>query len=111
MVLLSNVIHIYGESTVGNLLAKAAGVLAPGGVLAVAEFLRGHSSRAAPMGVQMLLRSAEGDTYTEAAIRGWMEDAGLGEVRVDALDEERQLVTAMRGGEKVDGAPTQRGSA
>jgi len=97
VVLLSNVIHIYGEDTVAALLGNAAGVVAPGGVLAVAEFLRGHSRRAAPMGVRMLLRTEAGDTWSEEAITGWLEGAGLGDVRVDDLDEDRQLVTAVRG--------------
>ena len=98
IVLLSNVIHIYGEDAVRALFETTAGVLAPGGVLAVAEFLRGRSGRAPPMGLQMLLKTEAGDTYSEETIGGWMEAAGLGDVRVDDLDEDRQLVTALRGG-------------
>ncbi len=97
IVLLSNVIHIYGEATVEALFGKAADVLASGGVLAVAEFLRGRSRRAAPMGLQMLLKSEAGDTYSAETIGEWLRAAGLTAVRVDALDEDRQLVTGMRG--------------
>jgi SAM-dependent methyltransferase len=97
VVLLSNVIHIYGEATVAALFEKGAGVLGPGGVLAVAEFLRGRSHRAAPMGLQMLLRSEAGDTYSADAIGEWLTAAGLTDVEVGALDEDRHLVTAVQG--------------
>jgi len=97
VVLLSNVIHIYDEATVRALFGKTVPVLAPGGILAVAEFLRGRSSRAAHLGLQMLLRSDAGDTYSEEQLRGWLVDAGLSDVRVDALDADRDLLTAIRG--------------
>jgi SAM-dependent methyltransferase/DNA-binding transcriptional ArsR family regulator len=96
VVLLSNVVHIYDAASVRALFAKAARVLSPGGVLAVAEFLRGRSSRAAHLGLQMLLKSARGDAYSEAEIRQWMREAGLVDDRVDALDEDRHIVTALR---------------
>jgi SAM-dependent methyltransferase len=96
VVLLSNVIHIYDGSTIRTLFANAADTLKPGGVLAVAEFLRGRSTRAAQLGLQMLLKSEAGDTYSEEQIGGWMREAGLSELHVDGLDEERYLITAVR---------------
>ncbi len=97
VVLLANVIHIYDAPSVRELLAKAVGVLAGGGVLAVAEFLRGRSARAAHLGLQMLLRSDAGDAYSDEQVRLWMAGAGLSDIRVDSLDEDRQLVTGMLG--------------
>ncbi|UCC25630.1 MAG: class I SAM-dependent methyltransferase [Gemmatimonadales bacterium] len=96
LVLLSNVIHIYDGPTIATLFRQACEVLAPGGVLAVAEFLRGRSRRAAHLALQMLLKSDRGDAHSEEEIRGWMEDAGFGDVRVDALDRDRHLLTARR---------------
>jgi SAM-dependent methyltransferase len=96
LVLLSNVIHIYAEPSVRTLFAKTTQVLAASGVLAVAEFLRGRSSRAAQLGLRMLLKSGAGDTYSEAQIRSWMEDVGLTDLRVESIDGDRDLVTGLR---------------
>lgn len=94
VVLLSNVIHIYGPEENRRLVAEAARVAAPGGVVAVQDFLRGRSGRAARFGLVMLMRTDSGNTYAEVEVRRWMEEAGLGEIRVDDLDPDRQLVTA-----------------
>jgi len=96
LALLSNVVHIYDEPSVRALFEKTVDTLAPGGVLAVAEFLRGRSSRAAHLGLRMLLKSASGDTYSEAQLRTWMEEAGLTDMRVAEIDDDRQLVTGVR---------------
>lgn len=95
IVLLSNVIHIYREDVIRDLLHAVVRVLAPGGVVAVAEFFRGRSRRAAHLGLQMLLKSEGGDTYPEASVAGWLEDAGLTGTRVDELDPDRHLMTAV----------------
>jgi len=97
IVLLSNVIHIYGEDVIRDLLRAVVGVLASGGVVAVAEFFRGRSRRAAQLGLQMLLKSEGGDTYPEASVARWLEDAGLTGTRVDELDPDRHLMTAVLG--------------
>jgi len=96
LVLLSNVLHIYGPDTNRRLMEKVAGVTAPGGMVAVVEFLRKRSRRAARFAVQMLLRSDEGDAYGEDEIVGWMEGAGFEAARVDDVDPDRQIVTALR---------------
>ena len=97
LVLLSNVLHIYGPDANHALLSKVARVLPVGGVVAVAEFLRGRSSKAARFGVQMLIKSDEGDAYSEGQISGWLTEVGFEDVRVDDLDADRQLMTATKG--------------
>jgi SAM-dependent methyltransferase len=97
LVLLSNVLHIYGPDTNRALLRKTAGVLPVGGVVAVVEFLRGRSGKAARFGVQMLIKSDEGDAYSEAQISAWLTEVGFEDVRVDDLDADRQLMTARKG--------------
>jgi SAM-dependent methyltransferase len=94
VVLLSSVIHIYGPDQNRELFRRVAEVCTPGAVVAVAEFLSGRSARAPGLAVRMLLKSASGGAYSEAEIGGWLEEAGFGDRRVDALDEDRQLVTA-----------------
>jgi SAM-dependent methyltransferase len=97
VVLLSNILHIYSPERNAALVARVAEVTARGGVVAVAEFLRGRSGRAARFAVQMLLHTGEGDAYAEDDVVGWLEAAGFSEARADDLDPERQLVTAIRG--------------
>jgi C-methyltransferase len=96
VVLLSNVLHIYSPERNMALVARAAEVTAPGGVVAVAEFLRGRSGRAARFAVQMLLHTDEGDAYGEDEVAAWLEEAGFADPSVDDLDAERQLLTAVR---------------
>lgn len=96
IVLVSNVLHIYGPETNRGLLAEASRVSAPGGVVAVQDFLRERSPRAARFALVMLMRTDAGNTWREDEIRGWMEDAGLADVRVEDLDADRQLVTARK---------------
>ncbi len=96
VVLLSNILHIYAPERNMALAAKVAEVTAPGGVVAVAEFVRGRSGRAARFAVQMLLHTEEGDTYAEDEVVGWLEAAGFVDAHVDDLDVDRQLVTALR---------------
>lgn len=95
VVLLSNVLHIYGPEENRRVVAEAARVTAPGGVVAVQDFVRGWSGRAARFALVMLMRTESGNTYGEEELRRWMAAAGLGEVRVESLDPDRQLVTGI----------------
>jgi len=96
VVLLSNITHIYAPAANRGLFARAGEVLAPGGVLAVADMLRGRSPRAARFAVVMLLRTEAGDTYTEDDYRSWLREAGFRDVEVDDIEPDRQLVTGLR---------------
>ena len=94
--LLSNVVHIYGPDTNRRLLEKAAGSVRPGGVAAVADFVRGRSARAARFALVMLLKSEEGDTYRTEVVEGWLQEAGFRDPEIAPLDEDRHVVTAIR---------------
>jgi SAM-dependent methyltransferase len=96
LVLISNVVHIYGPATIRELFGKVAASVEPGGVLAVAELLRGRSARAASLAIQMLLKTEAGDMYMFDELSGWMAEAGFTDARLDALDDERDLVSAVR---------------
>ena len=96
IVLLSNVLHIYGPERIRALFARVAAVTRPGGVVAIQEFLRGRSGRAGRFGIRMLLLTDEGNAYSEAELAGWLRAAGFAEARVDDVDEDRQLLTAAR---------------
>lgn len=94
--LLSNVVHIYGPETNRRLLARVAERVRPGGVVAVADFVRGRSPRAARFALVMLLHTEEGDTYTEEEVRRWLREAGFRDPRCSDLDDDRQVITALR---------------
>lgn len=96
IVLISNVLHIYPPDTNRALLARAAEVVPSGGMIAIGEFLRGRSRKAARFGVQMLVKSDGGDAYTEEEITEWLTDAGFSDAEVADLDPDRQLLTAVR---------------
>lgn len=98
VVLLANVAHIFGPDANRALVARAADSLAPGGVLAIFDFLLGVSPRAAMFAVNMLVATAEGRTYREDEVRGWCADAGLAVESVsDFAERDEQLVIARRG--------------
>lgn len=93
--LLSNVLHMLDPKQNAALLRRVREVTAPGGLVAVADFVRGRSRRGGRFGLVMLLRTEGGGTYTVDEHRGWFEDAGFGDLEVEDLDPERQLLTAV----------------
>jgi hypothetical protein len=73
---MGNVTHLFGPEAVAALLARAGAALAPRGALAVQDFVRGHSRRAARFAVSMLLATDAGGTYGLEEYRRWLEGAG-----------------------------------
>jgi DNA-binding transcriptional ArsR family regulator len=98
VVFLANITHIFEGETNRSLLERTARRLAPGGVLAVMDFVRGHEPFAALFAFTMLLNTEAGDTYDLTAYRSWLEGAGLRDVRCRTVPEDRQVVTAVRPG-------------
>lgn len=96
VVLLSNVTHIYPAEENRRLLGRVADVTEPGSVVAIQDFVRGHSPRAARFALLMLMKTEGGNTFSEDDYRSWLDEAGFSEMEVAALDPERQLVTAVR---------------
>ena len=80
VVLLANVLHLFGESDCAAIVKKAAAALRPGGVLAVKDL-----DSATPQGVlfalNMALFTREGDVHDPDTVRSWMVEAGLEEPR------------------------------
>jgi 3-hydroxy-5-methyl-1-naphthoate 3-O-methyltransferase len=85
---LGHILHSEGERRSRSLLRKTFSALAPGGIIAIAEFLVDDDRSGPPMGVifglNMLLRTEEGDTYSSAEIGAWLQEAGFtGSHRID----------------------------
>ncbi len=80
-ILLSNVTHNEGAGTNRRMLARCARALAPGGRVAVHDFMT-HDSGAAPafdavFGVFMATFNREGAVYRERDYRSWLRGAGF----------------------------------
>lgn len=78
---LGHILHMAGESRSRTLLRKTFESLAPGGTVAIAEFLVDDARTGPAMGlifaVNMLVATEEGDTYSFNEIAGWLRDAGF----------------------------------
>ncbi len=85
VVTLGHILHSEGPDRGRQLLKKAAEALAPGGTLAIQEFLPNDERTGPPLplmfAVNMLLNTEAGGTYTFAEITGWLLAAGLEQPR------------------------------
>ncbi|BAF59605.1 hypothetical membrane protein [Pelotomaculum thermopropionicum SI] len=92
---LGNVCHIYGEHENRELFKKAAAVLAPGKKIAVVDFVRGTNPAAAVFGVNMLISTSNGGTWTFEQYSAWLGDAGFEGVELSEVGG-RQVLTAKK---------------
>jgi SAM-dependent methyltransferase len=81
LVFLSAVVHSNAPEENARLIRSCAAALAPGGRVAVVDFVM-DDTRVTPtagafFALNMLVATDHGDTFTEREIRGWMRDAGL----------------------------------
>jgi len=81
-VYLGSVSHIYGPEENQALIQRVAESLAPGGLIAIRDFIRGVSKGAALFAVNMVVNTESGDTYTEEEYRGWLNAAGFEGIEV-----------------------------
>ncbi len=95
LVYLGNVCHIFGEHENRELFKKAAAVLSPDGRIAVVDFIRGTSSMAAVFGVNMLVNTENGGTWTLEQYSTWLGDAGFCNVTFQEVGG-RQLLLAQK---------------
>jgi len=78
---LGHILHSEGRDRSRELLKKTFQALAPGGTIAVAEFLV-NADRSGPLNglffaLNMLVNTDSGDTYSFEEISGWLTDAGF----------------------------------
>jgi hypothetical protein len=84
-VYLGNVLHLFDPVTAEAVIARAAGALAPDGLLAVQEVLGDRSPQGPSFGVMMLLSTPGGDAHGGDDYRRWMTAAGCPPERVVAI--------------------------
>jgi SAM-dependent methyltransferase len=83
---LGHILHSEGEERSRRLLAKVFEALAPGGTIAIAEFLV-DQDRTGPVNglffaVNMLVNTDNGNTYSFQEISGWLAEAGFTDPRM-----------------------------
>ncbi len=82
---LGHILHSEGEDRSRKLVAKVAAALAPGGTVAIAEFVPNDDRTGPPLplvfGVNMLLHTEAGDVFTFRQMAGWLAEAGFADVR------------------------------
>ena len=78
---LGHILHSEGEARSRKLLKKTFQALAPGGTIAIAEFLVNQDRKGPAMGlifaVNMLVNTDDGDTYSFEEISQWLREAGF----------------------------------
>lgn len=98
LILLSAVLHMFGEADCQGLIARCAQALNPGGRLVIREFIL-EEDRTAPtfatlFALNMLVGTEHGNAYTESNYRQWMSEAGL--EGLDRPDPEGDVMVGRR---------------
>lgn len=82
---LGHILHSEGEARSRTLLAKVFESLAPGGTIAIAEFMPNDDRTGPPIpllfAVNMLVHTQSGDVFTFPQIAGWLREAGFKDAR------------------------------
>ena len=97
---LGHILHSEGEAASRALLKKTYEALAPGGTIAIAEFLVEEGRNGPPVAlifaVNMLVNTDEGDTFSFPEIQGWLEEAGFVDVRTVPAPGPSPLILANK---------------
>ena len=100
LAVLGHILHSEGEARSRQLLAKVAAAVAPGGTIAIAEFLVDEDRRGPVNGLifalNMLVNTDQGDTFSLATISGWLSEAGFKDVRTLPAPGPSPLILATR---------------
>jgi ubiquinone/menaquinone biosynthesis C-methylase UbiE len=98
--LLGQILHSEGAERSRQLLRKVFAALAPGGTIAIAEFVpnddRTGPAQALIFAVNMLVNTEAGDTFTFAEISQWLKQAGFSNPRQLDAKGPSPLILATR---------------
>jgi O-methyltransferase domain/Dimerisation domain len=97
---LGHILHSEGEQRSRLLLRKTFDALAPGGAIAIAEFLVNEDRSGPPSGlifaVNMLVATDEGNTWSFPEIAEWLNQAGFENIRTLPAPGPSPLILANR---------------
>lgn len=111
LIFVSNLIHIYPPVDNRRLVGRAAKALAPGGRLAIKDFLL-DPDRTTPQGgalfaVNMLVSTDDGDCYTVGEVHEWFREHGLTPGDTIDLTAQSRLTLGIRTGPRERARRTQ----
>jgi ubiquinone/menaquinone biosynthesis C-methylase UbiE len=99
LVLICNVLHQENAADAAEMIRRGAAALAPGGRVAVVDFLIDDAQRERVLGALFAINMRSiGDSHTEPSIRSWLEAAGLSDIRRTDIDQNRWLITGHKPG-------------
>jgi 3-hydroxy-5-methyl-1-naphthoate 3-O-methyltransferase len=97
---LGHILHSEGAERSRALLKRTFDALAPGGTIAIMEFLVKHDRTAPPVAllftVNMLVNTQAGDTFSFEEISGWLREAGFVKPRLLEVPAVSPLVLATK---------------
>jgi 3-hydroxy-5-methyl-1-naphthoate 3-O-methyltransferase len=97
---IGHILHSEGRERSRRLLKKVFNALAPGGTVAVQEFVPNDDRSGPPsaliFAVNMLVNTEAGDTFTFKEMAGWMRDAGFKNPRLLKVPSVSPLVLAEK---------------
>ncbi len=92
---LGNICHIFGERENMELFKKVAAVLKTDGKINIVDFVRGTNPMAAVFGVNMLVNTKNGGTWTFAEYSEWLLEAGFSSPELNSVGG-RQILSAQK---------------
>jgi ubiquinone/menaquinone biosynthesis C-methylase UbiE len=100
MVILGHIIHSEGAEWGKNLIQKSHRALKPGGTLAIAEAVP-NDNRTGPLfpllfALNMILLTSEGDVFTMAQYRRWLNQTGFTNIRAVDIPHPSPFILATR---------------
>ncbi len=100
LAILGHILHSEGEKRSRELLGKVFRALAPGGTIAIAEFLANDDRSGPPLAmlfaVNMLVNTDEGDTFTLPEISQRLREAGYTDPRTMEVPSPSPLILATK---------------
>ena len=100
LVFLSAIIHSNSPAQNRALMQKCAAALNPQGQVVVQDFIMDDERTSPAFGtlfaLNMLVGTEEGDTYTEAEVKTWMEEAGLSDTARQDTDFGTTLIIGKK---------------
>jgi len=101
---IGHILHSEGPDRSRRLIKKVFDSLAPGGVIAIQEFLPNDERTGSPtaliFAVNMLVNTVEGDTFTFPEISEWLTEAGFKNPRLLQVPAVSPLIVAEKPGGK-----------
>jgi len=97
---LGHILHSEGEAKSRNLLKKVFDALAPGGMIAIAEFIPDDDRSGPPQplmfAVNMLVHTEAGDTFTFKQMKSWLHEIGFHRIKKIPVPSPSPIVVAQK---------------